>query len=286
MVFTAATASGVTSTAKIQLGLYPHPYNGGFWSTPNSQSGEALVCFVNYVRVLCSYTFSSNILLVTMTISGVSLSQSSDNVIILDTEYIAPFNGIKYPSYGGFYRTDLSLLNSANAVVEAGTYHTRVRPKTLKNFFVTSACNDIGAENMFMVEFTVWSTSYPRSGVDGTIYSRIIIEFPTVDSLGNAVFSNALGGYTNTGDPVGCYFDTAGSYVNASSNSVPMTCRLIRSEVSGEPVRVEVLNHEAFTSSEPSLKMWIAKVFNPSSAVASINISIAIDHVTVSNNRI
>lgn len=60
-----------------------------------------------------------------------------------------------------------------------------------------------------------------------------MVEFPTVDSLGNSVFANALGGYTNTGDPVGCYFETGAGYVNASSNSVPITCRLIRSEVTG-----------------------------------------------------
>lgn len=91
---------------------------------------------------------------------------------------------------------------------------------------------------MFMVEFTVKSTSYPPSSVSGSTYSRIMIEFPTIDSLGNTVFVNNLGGYTNTGDPVGCRFETGAGYVNASSNSVPITCRLIKSEVAGEPVRV------------------------------------------------
>jgi hypothetical protein len=34
---------------------------------------------------------------------------------------------------------------------------------------------------------------------DGTTYSRIYIEFPTVDSLGNTLFANNLGGYQKTG---------------------------------------------------------------------------------------
>jgi hypothetical protein len=33
----------------------------------------------------------------------------------------------------------------------------------------------------------------------GTTYSRIFIEFPTVDSNGNPLFANDLKGYTSTG---------------------------------------------------------------------------------------
>lgn len=83
---------------------------------------------------------------------------------------------------------------------------------------------------MWMIDFTVWSSSYPPSSTNGATYSRILIEFPTVDSLGNSVFQNALGGYSNTGDPVGCFFNTTtAAYMNAVSTSTPMTCRLIKS---------------------------------------------------------
>jgi hypothetical protein len=62
---------------------------------------------------------------------------------MLDTEYLAPYNGIKYPSQGGYYRTDISFLNAGGTTVEAVTYHTRVYPSKFKNYYVTSACNDI-----------------------------------------------------------------------------------------------------------------------------------------------
>jgi len=34
------------------------------------------------------------------------------------------------------------------------------------------------------------------------------------------------------------------------------------------------------------MRLWIAKVFNPTTAVTSVPISIKIDHVTVSNNHV
>jgi|JI6StandDraft_1071083.scaffolds.fasta_scaffold216589_2 hypothetical protein len=137
-----------------------------------------------------------------------------------------------------------------------------------------------------MIDFTVGST-YPPSSANATVYSRIVVEFPTVDSLGNSVFQSALGGYSNTGDPVGCFFNTTGtSYMNTISSSTPMTCRLIKSEVTGEPARVEILNHNEFNSSTPSMKVYIAKVFNPSVFTASVNISVSITQVTVATNNV
>jgi hypothetical protein len=60
------------------------------------------------------------------------------------------------------------------------------------------------------------------------------VEFPTKDSLGNNLFAPDLGGYTQTGEFVGCSF----YYVNSASNFVKsavagdyMKCRLIKSEV-------------------------------------------------------
>jgi hypothetical protein len=38
-----------------------------------------------------------------------------------------------------------------------------------------------------------------NSYTNGGTYSRIFIEFPTVDSLGNRLFADDLGGYTKTG---------------------------------------------------------------------------------------
>jgi hypothetical protein len=83
--FIPAGVSAVSNTATIMLGLYPHPWNGGYWSTPNSVTTDPLVCYLNLARVLCTYTLSSSILMVTMKINGASISQSQENFIVLDT---------------------------------------------------------------------------------------------------------------------------------------------------------------------------------------------------------
>jgi hypothetical protein len=74
---------------------------------------------------------------------------------------------------------------------------------------------------------------------DATKYSRIFIEFPTLDSQNVALFANNLGGYTKTGEYVGCYFSYVNAYyVAAAVSNNKLKCRLILSEVSGDPVRV------------------------------------------------
>lgn len=177
------------------------------------------------------------------------------------------------------------MLNSANTVLETGTFHTRVLPQTLQNLYVTSACNDINQENMWMVDFNARATSLPYSGTNATTYSRIRVEFPTVDTMGNAVFRGDLGGYAETGDMVGCSFVIGAGYVDPASGSVPMVCRLIKSETTGEPARVEVLYHDNF-SPDSRMRFYIAKVFNPTIATPSVNISITIDHVVASSNLV
>jgi hypothetical protein len=79
------SASGASATVSIVLALHPHPWNGGFWKTPNAISTDPLVCYVNLNRVPCSYTYTSQTLTVTMLTSSVALSQSSDNLLTLDT---------------------------------------------------------------------------------------------------------------------------------------------------------------------------------------------------------
>lgn len=51
---------------------------------------------------------------------------------------------------------------------------------------------------MFYVRIELGSTMLNAYN-HGSLYSRIFIEFPTVDSLGNTLFANDLGGYQVTG---------------------------------------------------------------------------------------
>lgn len=80
---------------------------------------------------------------------------------------------------------------------------------------------------MFAIKFELGSTSVNANN-HGTTYSRMYIEFPTVDSNGNALFANNLGGYSATGEIVGCAFNTWTSWYVSSVTSRLM-CRLIMS---------------------------------------------------------
>lgn len=89
---------------------------------------------------------------------------------------------------------------------------------------------------MFTFEMQIGSVQ-PRAYSDGTKYARILLEFPTVDALGNSLFAADLGGYTKNGEYVGCYmFPYTNPYVD--SNTDNLRCRLIKSEVPGEPAIV------------------------------------------------
>ena len=138
---------------------------------------------------------------------------------------------------------------------------------------------------MLIVSFRVSSPLFNAYNHAST-YSRMYIEFPTVDSSGNALFAKDLGGYANTGDIVGCAFDTCDSNYVTFNSGTRLMCRLIISEVAGEPTRVEIINHNAFTGSNYLMQLWIAKVFNPAAAVTSVPISIKIDHVVVASNDV
>lgn len=65
-----------------------------------------------------------------------------------------------------------------------------------------------------------------------------------------------------------------------------MKCRLIKSQIEGDPVGVEIINHSAFTSTNRWMKVFIAKIFNPNIAVTSFPISIRIQHVQVATNNV
>jgi hypothetical protein len=268
---------------QIKLVLNNHAWNGGYWTTPNQVATDPLVCLINYVRVPCTYTLLP--LTVTMNVSPAGIISNQDNVITLDTEYLVPVNGIVHPSQGGQYNCYIQFLTSGSTVIQQQSFYHRILPPRLLNFQVDSAVNDVGVENMFDVQFQIDSTTVNANNNGGT-YSRIFIEFPTVDYNGNTLFAKDLGGYAKTGDIVGCAWDTWDSYYVTMAASSRLLCRLIMSEVPGEPTKVEIINHGAFTGSVINMRVWIAKVYNPAIAVTSLPISIRINHVVVATNDI
>ena len=54
----------------------------------------------------------------------------------------------------------------------------------------------------------------------------------------------------------------------------------------GDPVRVEIINHNYFNNVYNNMQVWIARFMNPAIAVTSFPISIKIDHVEVATNDI
>lgn len=219
---------------QIRLILNNHAWNGGFWTTPNQVVGDPMVCMINYVRVPCTYTLTP--LTVTMNVSPAGIISNQDNTITIDTEYLVPINGIVHPTQGGNYNCHLQFLTNSNTVIQQQSFYHRILPPRLRNFQVDSSVDDVGVENMFDIQFEVDGTAFNANN-HGTTYSRIFIEFPTVDSNNNLLFAKDLGGYANTGDIVGCAWNTWSSgYVTAATSR--LLCRLIMSEVPGEPTRV------------------------------------------------
>ena len=105
MKFRPSSSAISTPASKIRVYFHDHPWNGGKFTTPNNNVADPLVCKLNRKRVACTYTL--NPLSILMNIDPAGLNTGSDNIISLDTEYIAPDNGIKHPSQGGDYMTTL-----------------------------------------------------------------------------------------------------------------------------------------------------------------------------------
>jgi len=177
--------------------LNNHAWNGGVWTTPNGAGSLPLVCMINYIRVSCTYTLSP--LTVTMDVSPAGLVSSQDNIITLDTEYLSPTNGIVHPSQGGQYNLFLQFLTNTSTIIQQQSFYHRVLPPRLGNYYVNSTVNDVGVENMFYVQFETPIGDTVNANNHGSTYSRIFIEFPTVDSNGNPLFAGNLGGYTSSG---------------------------------------------------------------------------------------
>lgn len=210
---------------QIKVVLNNHAWNGGIWSTPNAVVSDPMVCMINYVRVPCTYTLSP--LTVTMNVSPAGIISNQNNIITLDTEYLIPYNGIAHPTQAGQYQIYLQFLTNSSTVIQQQSFYTRILPSRLRNFYVNSTVNDVGVENMFYVQVEIGSQTVNAYSNAGT-YSRIYIEFPTVDSNNNPLFAANLGGYSQTGDIVGCAFDTwSNNYIRSSGGR--MMCRLIMS---------------------------------------------------------
>jgi hypothetical protein len=155
MKFRPSSSSVSTPASKIRVYFHDHPWNGGKFTTPTS-AANPLVCKLNRKRVGCTYTL--NPLDILMNIDPAVLNSGSDNIITLDTEYLAPDNGIKHPSQGGNYMTTLHFYDSSNNELEKTSFTHSIKAMKLRNLVITSTVHDIGVENMFKVDFETFSS--------------------------------------------------------------------------------------------------------------------------------
>lgn len=98
------TSSTSTST-DLRISLLNHRYNQGKWSTANEAAAltdpllnDPLVCILNNVRFYCTQTYNPLVI----TIKAAAIVPGS-NRLELDTEYVAPYNGLYFPKKAGNY---------------------------------------------------------------------------------------------------------------------------------------------------------------------------------------
>ena len=93
----------------IQLALADHQYNWGGWKTPNSDDLDPLVCLINNIRYDCDPVNGPLVI----SISAADVVPGLNHIKI-DSEYIEPFNGIKFPDVAGMYFMTLTLTGSGS----------------------------------------------------------------------------------------------------------------------------------------------------------------------------
>lgn len=84
-----------------------------------------------------------------------TLSTSSDNQLLISTEFVSPLDGVVFPNAQGVYRITFELLNSTdyNVVFESIATFTKIGPNPLKNVQVSHEIKSKGQKNMFTFQF-------------------------------------------------------------------------------------------------------------------------------------
>jgi len=102
---------------------------------------------------------------------------------------------------------------------------------------------------------------------------RIAFWFPRKNSFGADAFSNNLG-FTKTGDEIPCWFDISEGFIQPET-AKKLLCRLIKSELSNEPAKVEIVNFDAITTTK-KLHVQIVNIMNPANAISFVDISVMV----------
>ena len=155
------------------------------------------------------------------------------------------------------------------------TAYIFIRPPSLEDIEIASIVKDVGTESIYLLNFTIADAiATPFANHATGNWSRIFIEFPTMVN-GVRVFKDKLGdiyqGVLN--EKLGCAFLKGAQYVVAET-TVPasrLECRMIPPEIPGAPVKVEVINFDAFSATVDSMGLFIFGVDNPGTDTNAVN---------------
>lgn len=110
--------------------LHNHRYNTAGWTTPNGPNTDPLVCFLNGKRCSCSWT--SNPLTFSLTNPWI---QIGNNKLEFTSEYVAPYNGIKFPGSAGQFWAEMSLTNpSLGTTISSHNFFMEIKAHPLLNY--------------------------------------------------------------------------------------------------------------------------------------------------------
>lgn len=172
------------------------------FSTPNGCK-DPLLCTIDNIRRPCSYAnCGGGDLKIDINVAGMSLNTGTTYQFSITTEFVAPTNGIVYPTNPGYYYILVETYNSGNSLISKYSDYIYVPGDPVSNIKVTSLSSTINQYNIFTWDITA---KVAINAYNAATPGRIYLEFPTSDPVGTA-FAADLGGYSATGDYVGCWF--------------------------------------------------------------------------------
>ncbi|KAL4505390.1 hypothetical protein ABPG72_002452, partial [Tetrahymena utriculariae] len=214
--------------------------------------------------VPCYYQNSSPLCIILDT-SGISISNASASQISVSTQYVAPQNGLKFPSQGGWYEYDIEVLNASKNPIEKYSQFIFITPKLMNYLKTESAISQQGAQNIISFYFSNTDTipQYSNGGL-------IQLQFPTVSADGSTnIFDSSLGITSGvTGTPVGCWF-------SASIPGNNLSCSLIKSQTTGRPAFIEIHNFDQIPANTDMI-IRVAGICNPTNQVSLVTLTVTI----------
>lgn len=167
-------------------------------------------------------------------------------------------SGLVYPSAGGLKQLSVSLYYKSPKIFANITKYIYIPGKEFEYLRVENELDTAGA-------FSIWDLKFKfsRTVAKYTEGGRLVVEFPTADDLGHALFTPTLG-LAGDGEPVGCWINDTEAYSLRPELSQTLHCFLVSGKVAGAPAQIEISNFEQLEEGD-RVHLKLAKIQNPSS---------------------